>query len=384
MSDWVDAALAAIEERGRTRRLVAVVPRSAVEVETRGRRVRLFSSNDYLGLSCHPAVREAAAAAARDLGMGPRGAALVCGYTDLHEALESDLAALKETEAALVFPTGFMANLAALAALGGPETTIFSDELNHASIVDGCRLSKARIEIYRHADVDHLESLVRASSSRRRVIVTDTVFSMDGDLAPLAEIVEVKGRYGCVLVTDEAHATLVHGARGGGLSEALGLGDAVDLHVGTLSKAVGALGGYVASSARTKALLLNTARAYVYTTALPGPVVAAARAALAAAADGALRARLWERVADLERELGARLAGPIAPIPARDERAAVDASRALLDRGFHVTAIRPPTVPPGGSRLRVTVSAAHTAEDVADVAAALRTVTAGSTPRAAP
>jgi 8-amino-7-oxononanoate synthase len=375
---WVEEALAAIEERGRTRRLVPVVPRSAVEVEVAGRRVRLFSSNDYLGLSRHPEVCEAAAAAARERGMGPRAASLVCGYTDEHEALEADLARLKGTEAALLFPTGFMANLAALGATAGRDATIFSDELNHASIVDGCRLARARVEVYRHGDVEHLESLLAASTARRKVVVTDTVFSMEGDLAPLAEIVALRERHDFLLVTDEAHATLVFGPRGGGVAEALGVAWGVDLHVGTLSKAVGALGGYVASSARVRDLVLNTARPYVFTTALPAPVVAAARAALAVARrDAAIRERLWDRAGELGRALGRDLASPIAPIRIGDEARALAASRALLERGLHVTAIRPPTVPPGGSRLRVTVSAAHTARDVADLAEALRELDQG-------
>lgn len=307
--------------------------------------------------------------------MGPRGAALICGYTDEHAALEADLAALKQTEAALLFPTGFMANLAALSALGAADAHIFSDELNHASIVDGCRLARARVDVFRHADVAHLESLVRASTAARKIVVTDTVFSMEGDLAPLAELVELRRRYGFTLVTDEAHATLVLGRRGGGLSEALGLGEEVDVQVGTLSKAVGALGGYVATSGRMRQLLLNTARSYIFTTALPAPVVAAARAAIGvAAAEPELRASMWARADELGAALGRRLESPIAPIVVGDEGRAVAASRALLERGFHVTAIRPPTVPPGGSRLRVTVSAAHTASDVADLAAALGAV----------
>ena len=377
MSDWIDEALERIEAAGRTRRLVPAVaraagPRAAVEVEIAGRRVRVFSSNDYLGLSAHPEVREAAARAAREEGMGTRGASLICGYTEAHEALEAALAALKGAEAALLFPTGFMANLAAISAVADRETEVFSDELNHASIVDGCRLSRARVSVYRHGDVDHLESLVRASTAARRVVATDTVFSMEGDLAPLADLVELRRRYGLVLVADEAHATLVLGPRGGGLSEALGISGEIDLQVGTLSKAAGALGGFVASSERMKRLLVNTARPYIFTTALPLPVVAAARAALRVAAeDGSIRERLWARVADLGRGLGLALATPIAPVVVGDEARAVAASRALLERGFHVTAIRPPTVPPGGSRLRITVSAAHTAADVADLVSAL-------------
>ena len=195
---------------------------------------------------------------------------------------------------------------------------------------------------------------------------------MEGDLAPLAELVELRRRYGFVLVTDEAHATLVLGPRGGGLSDAVGVAGEIDLQVGTLSKAAGVLGGYIASSERMKRLLVNTARPYIFTTALPLPVVAAARAAIRVASeDASIRERLWARVAELGRGLGLSLATPIAPILVGDEARAVAASRALLDRGFHVTAIRPPTVPPGGSRLRITVSAAHSARDVADLVRAL-------------
>lgn len=375
MSGWVDDALDAIERAGRTRRLVAVSPRSAVEVEIGDRRVRLFSSNDYLGLSSHPEVREAAARAAVERGMGPRGASLICGYTDEHEALENELAALKDAEAALLFPTGFMANLAALGVAASRDAEIFSDELNHASIIDGCRLTRARVSVYRHGDLDHLESLLRASTASRRVVVTDTVFSMEGDLASLAGLVELRRKYGFLLVTDEAHATLVLGPRGGGLSDALGLAGEIDLQVGTLSKAVGALGGYVASSARMRELLLNTARSYVFTTALPIPVVAAARAAVRVAAeDASIRERLWRRVGELGEALGMELTSPIAPIVVGEEARAVAASRELMERGFHVTAIRPPTVPVGGSRLRVTVSAAHADGDVAELARALAEV----------
>lgn len=370
--DWVNEILSTIEANGRMRSTRAVVPKSAVDVEVDGRAVRLFSSNDYLGLSFHDEVRAAAAAAAQELGMGPRGAALICGYSDRHEALESDLAALKGVDAALLFPTGFMANLAALGAVATRESVVFSDELNHASIIDGCRLSRASVRVYRHRDLDHLESLLRACDASRKIIVTDTVFSMEGDLAPLADLVELKARYGAVLITDDAHATLIFGDRGGGLAEAAAVSDQIDLQVGTLSKAVGAQGGFIASSRRMRELLVNTARPYIFTTALPVPVVAAARAALdVATRDGVLRARLWRRVDDLGRALGLALVSPIAPIVIGDDACAVEASRALLERGFHVTAIRPPTVPVGQARLRVTVSAAHTAADVRDFARAL-------------
>jgi 8-amino-7-oxononanoate synthase len=368
---FVDAALEALESGGLLRHLVPVHPISPTEVEVDGRRVRLFSSNDYLGLSSHENVREAAAEAAR-LGLGPRGASLICGYTDLHEELELELASLKGTEAALVFPTGYMANVGVLTALGTPDATIFSDELNHASIVDGCRLSRARTEVFRHRDVDHLESLVSASKAYRKVIVTDSVFSMEGVLAPLADLVELKRRHGCVLVVDEAHATLVFGKGGGGVAEEVGVSEEIDFQIGTMSKAIGALGGYVATSARAREWLLNVARPFVFSTSLPTPIVAAALAALRVARHTPqLRERLWWRVAELSEALVRPLAAPIAPVRVGDEWRALEASRSLLDAGFHVTAIRPPSVPPGRSLLRVTLSAAHEYSDVSNLTLAL-------------
>ncbi len=372
MSRWVDRALSDLERKNRLRGLLPLSPRSAVHVEAAGRPVTLFSSNDYLGLSMHPTVREAAATAAAQWGMGPRGSALICGYTDAHAALEADLAALKGTEAALVFPTGYAANIGVLSALGSPQTEIFSDALNHASIIDGCRLARCPVQVYRHADMDHLEALLAASTASRKVIATDALFSMDGDAAPLRALAELKVRYDATLVVDEAHATLLYGATGAGLIEATGTGDSVDFQVGTLSKAVGAQGGFIACSRQRRTWLLNTARSYVFSTALPIPVIEAARAALDVAADGVVRGRLWDRVGELSDGLGRTLTSPIAPIILGEEAAALAAGRALLEAGIHATPIRPPTVPPGTCRLRVTVSAAHQTEDVAALVAALK------------
>lgn len=376
--DWIDAALEQIASRGRHRSLAPVTPRTAVEVDVNGRGVRLFSSNDYLGLSQHPAIRDAVARAVLESGMGPRGAALICGYTSEHEALEADLATLAGTEAALLLPSGFAANLGVVTALGGEDATVFSDALNHASIIDGCRLARAKVRVYRHADVDHLDALLAASTTPRRIVVTETLFSMDGDLAPLAGIVDVCERHGATLVTDEAHATLVFGSRGSGLAESLGLADRVDVHIGTLSKALGSQGGFVATSSRTREYLLNVARAYVFTTSPTLPVVIAAREAIrVAAGNPGLRAKLWENVQQLGESLGRSLSSQIAPLVIGDERDAVSASRSLLERGFHVTAIRPPTVPEGSSRLRIALSAAHSADDVAALSEALRETVVG-------
>ncbi len=375
---WLERSLSELADRDLLRELEPVEPESAVHVRSDGRRLVLFSSNDYLGLSFHPTLRRAAAGAALERGSGPRGSPLICGYTDAHRALERELAELKGTDDCLLFPTGFAANLAVLSSAGAEGTTIFSDELNHASIIDGCRLARRRgaeLEIYHHADADALDRALEASDADRKLIVTDTVFSMDGDLAPLDEIVRVKERHDALLVIDEAHATLVFGESGAGAAEHFGVSDQIEVQVGTLSKAVGALGGFAATSPDWKQWIYNRGRAYVYSTAPPLPVVEAARAGVRAAReDPSLRERLWSRVEQLGDRLGRDLESPVVPVVLGDEEKALEASRGLLDRGYHVIAIRPPTVPPGTSRLRVGLSAAHSEEDVAGLADALEEV----------
>eukprot|EP00741_Cyanophora_paradoxa_P004279 tig00000792_g4154.t1 len=395
-SAWVDGAVGKLEEARLLRDLRAIAPShcasghadaAAVRVRLAARPVEplvLFSSNDYLGLSTHPAVRDAAAEAVREYGMGPRGSALICGYSSLHQALERRLAQLKRTEEALLFPTGFAANMGALASLGGPDVAIFSDELNHASIVDGCRLAVklgATLRVYRHRDVRELARMLReerdSGRGRRLAIVSDSVFSMDGDLAPLAELSRLRSEFGALLIVDEAHSTLVFSDSPAGTAQH-GPGFLppfeADLRVGTLSKAAGCLGGFVACSAQWKRWLLNRGRAYVYSTSLPLPVVAGGIAAVdASEADGAaVRRRLWRRVAQFASETGLRLESPIVPIVVGDESRALSAAAALLEKGFHVVAIRPPTVPKGTCRLRIALSAAHSEQDVSRLAAALR------------
>ncbi|MFW5968872.1 MAG: aminotransferase class I/II-fold pyridoxal phosphate-dependent enzyme, partial [Persicimonas sp.] len=376
---WLEESLHALEGRDLLRRLEEVEPLDAVHVRAGGRDLTLFSSNDYLGLSHHERVRRAAAEASEEVGLGPRGSALVCGYTSHHRALEEELARLKGCEAALLCPTGFATNLAVLSSLGDSQTAIFSDELNHASIIDGCRLARRRgatLEVYPHTDVDALADLLEASEAERKVIVTDAVFSMDGDLAPLEELARLKEEYEALLVVDEAHATLVFGEEGGGVAEHFGLEEAVDIHVGTLSKAVGAHGGFVATSARWRRWILNRGRAFVFSTAQPVPVVEAARAAVRTVRDEpSIRRNLWARVDQLGARLGRDLESPIVPIVLGEEARALEASRRLFERGFHVTAIRPPTVPKGTSRLRVALSAAHTGRDVRRLADAIEELT---------
>jgi len=379
--DWLSARRAERARAGRSRSLRPIEPEDGFHAELDGRRMVLFSSNDYLGLSAHPRVKEAAAGTVSRHGMGPRGASLICGYTRDHAALERDLSGLAGTETALLFPTGFAANLSVLTAFSDADTAIFSDEKNHASIIDGCRLARqrgARVFVFRHADADHLDRLLGESDAARRLVVTDTVFSMDGDIAPLRDLVEVKARHGALLAIDEAHAMLVFGEGGGGVAEAAGVRSGIDLHVGTLGKAIGAHGGFVACGGRLREHLLNSGRAFIFSTALPRPVVAAARAALAVAREEPeVRGRLWSRVRAFGEAMGFEPRSPIFPIVMGDEERAVRAAENLLERGYHAPAIRPPTVASGSSRLRVTLSAAHSREELRGLIDALKACVGG-------
>ncbi len=362
----IRAELAQVVEEGRwrsPREFDAFGPAGALD----GASVVSFASNDYLGLSSHPAVVAGAHDALDHWGAGSGASRLVTGTRPIHSELERALADWKGTEAAVCFPTGFAANLGVLCALGGPEVRVLSDELNHASIIDGCRLSRSSVAVYRHGDLEHLKQLLGASTGPT-LVVTDTVFSMDGDVAPVDELASLCAHHGALLVLDEAHAVLGPHAPAP-TSAAPDGGDAVIVRVGTLSKTLGSLGGFVASSRDVVDLLVNRARSYIFSTALTPSDAGAALAAL-----GVLRsqegAALVARLADLvERTVGAGLAAPghpspIIPVVLGSETRALEASAALLTDGLWVPAIRPPTVPPGTSRLRVTLSAAHRDDDV--------------------
>ena len=377
---WIAGTNSSLAERKLLRDLRTFYPDSENGTRMRegdsAEKLVVFAANDYLGLSSHPAVRAAASAAAAAHGTGPRSSALVCGYTSQHAALETALAQLKGTEDALLFPTGFAANLAVLGALAtSSSTAIFSDELNHASIVDGARLASrgagAALHIYRHNDLGHLEALLHASAAPRKLIISDSLFSMDGDVADCTGLVALKARHGALLCLDEAHATLVFGQHGGGIAEAQGVGEDVDLHIGTLSKAFGAHGGFVGCSTPMKRLLLSRGRAGIYSTALPLPAVAAARSALTLATPE-LRRQLWARVEAFSRIAGVPAASPIVPIIIGSEADALDAAEAVRGDGFLVPAIRPPTVPAGTARLRVALSAEHELKDVEALAERVR------------
>ena len=350
---WVDDELATLRDEGRWRlhrTLDALGPAGTLD----GRPVVGFASNDYLGLSAHPAVVDGALQAARRWGTGATASRLVVGNRPVHEELEAELAHWKGTERALVLPSGYQANVAVLATLATRDVTVLSDELNHASIIDGIRLGRAQVHRYRHADADHVAELL-AGIEGRALVVTDSVFSMDGDVAPLDDLARLCAQHDALLVVDEAHSVLgpeVPVAEGCEL-----------LRVGTLSKVLGSQGGFVAGPGRYMDLFVNRARSHIFTTGLSPTDTGAALAALRLlrSEEGAA---LVARLRELVDRLRPGHPSPIVPIVVGPEEAALDAAAALLDRGLLVPAIRPPTVPPGTSRLRVTLCAAHTDEQV--------------------
>ncbi len=383
---WLDqlaGELERLEGQGLKRVTRAVQGAIGPEVVIDGRRLILAAANDYLGLAGDPEVIEAAVEAARSHGAGAGAARLISGTFDLDHRLEAELAGFKGTEAALVFSTGYLANLGVVTALTGPGDAIFSDQLNHASIVDGCRLSKAERFVFGHGDVDHLDRLLTEHGSRfrRRLIVTDGVFSMDGDLAPLPELASLARRHEAMLVVDDAHATGVIGPNGGGSLDHFGLKDDRIIQIGTMSKALGCLGGFAAGPAVVIDYLRNTARPFFYTTALPPAVLGAALKALDIVRR---RPERRERVLALARKLRAELTGqgwsvpvgetPIVPVIIGDSQDALAASARLNELGIMIPAIRPPTVAPGTARLRIALSAGHTDQHLARIVEAFRTL----------
>jgi 8-amino-7-oxononanoate synthase len=366
--DRVDRELDAIRAGGRWRVTRDVATSGAVTGVVDGREVVTFASNDYLGLTHHPAVVAAAHAALDRWGTGTGASRLVVGSRPVHAELEAELAGWKGADAALLFPTGFAANLGLLATLGGAGVTIVSDELNHASIVDGARLARAAVAVHRHRDLDHLGKLL-ADASGPALVVSDSAFSMDGDVADVAGLVERCAAHGALLVLDEAHAVL-----GPEVDPAAAVDAGVTvLRMGTLSKALGSLGGFVAGPRRYVDLLRNRARPFIFTTATTPADAAAGLAALRvvrSAEGAALVARLRGHVDRLRPSHPT----PIVPVVLGDEAAALAAADALLAEGLLVPAIRPPTVQPGTSRLRVALSAAHTDDQLGRLAAALRTL----------
>jgi 8-amino-7-oxononanoate synthase len=376
---WIDDELRTLSRQDLLREIPAPLARQGAIVECGGRRLVNFASNDYLGLASDQRLVSAAADACRTGGVGRGSSPIICGRSTLHAELERRLAEFEGTDAALVFPSGFAANAGVVPALADQGDAIYADALNHASLIDGCRLSRAQTHIYPHADVATLERLLEHGREyRRRLIVTDSLFSMDGDLAPLVEIADLARRHDAMLLVDEAHATGVFGQRGRGVAEALGADESVMLRVGTLSKALGAAGGFVCGSNAAIQWLANRARTYVFSTAHPAPVAAAALAALdIVVSEPGRRTTLLATAAKLRDDLKSRgwntlgSSSQIIPLVVGAPAAAVELSQALRERGYWLPAIRPPSVPEGQSLLRLSLTAAHMPDHVAGLLAAL-------------
>jgi 8-amino-7-oxononanoate synthase len=381
--DYLQRSLADLDTRHLRRRLrVSDLPTGPL-VRFGKKTLHNFASNDYLGLAAHPAVVAAALEATRSFGAGTGASRLVTGTQRPHQDLEEKLADFKQTPAALVFGSGYATSTGILQALATKDDVILLDKLSHACLVDGARLSGATLRPFHHNDVEHLEHHLRWARDKhpqaRIFIVTESVFSMDGDTAPLRDIVELKDQYNAILLLDEAHAVGVLGRGGRGLADELGLSHRIEVQIGTLGKALGSSGGYVAGSRALIDLLVNRARSFIFSTAAPAATAAAAGAALdlCAGPEGDQRRANLQELATL---LDPRPPAAIHPVILGTEEAALTASAQIAALGFHVPAIRPPTVPQGTARLRVSLSAAHDIETVRTLAAALRAVTAPPAP----
>lgn len=372
----IQQQLAALDARQMRRVLREIETASGPRVQFGGRDSLLLCSNNYLGLANHPQLIEASCRATRDFGAGSGASRLVCGSLSLHHRLEEALAHFKGSESALLFNSGYAANTGILQALYGPDDLIFSDELNHASIIDGCRLSGARVVVYPHNNLDALEELLdqeRRQRCGRWLIVSDGVFSMDGDLAPLPGLVALKERYDAWLMIDDAHGGGVLGAGGRGTAEHFGCLDKIDLHMGTFGKALGSYGAYLAARRVVSDLLVNRARSFIYSTSLPPGVAAANLAALElidSPVGAELRAQLESRrqlFAGRLSAAGLNLCGSqtqIVPILTGEPEPTMRVAAALLDQGIFISGIRPPTVPVGTCRLRATLMASHEPQDI--------------------
>ncbi len=375
---WIGEELGRLERQGLRRELLWRQGPQGPCVRLEGRELIHFGSNDYLGLAGDPRLVAAAIEAARREGWGSGASPLILGRSQTHQQLEEALARFEGTEDALVFPSGFAANLGAIAALVGPGDAVFADCNNHASLWDGCRLSRADVRAYAHGDWEQLDRLLARSPARRKLIVTDGLFSMDGDLAPLGELVRVAQRHAAMLLVDEAHATGVFGPQGRGTAEALGVEPHVSVRVGTLSKALGCAGGFVAGSRRLIQWLVHAARPYMFSTAGPAANAGAALAALdIVRREPHRRTHLLARATSLRQQLGAlgwnvgNSASQIIPLIVGEVDEALRLAHRLRQCGLFVPAIRPPTVPEGQARLRISLTAAHTDEMIAALVAAL-------------
>lgn len=369
--DFITDELNVLKESNLLREFRIIEGAQDPHVEIDGKVYLSFCSNNYLGLANNPLIKQAAIDAINRYGWGAGASRLVSGSMTLHQELEKKIAEFKGTEAALLFPTGYMANIGAICALVSREDIVIGDKLNHASIIDGCRQSSAKFRVYPHKDLNQLESLLQRSSSyRRRLVVTDSLFSMDGDIAPLQEIVALAKKYDAILMIDDAHAMGVFGGNGGGLVEHYNLEREIDIIMGSLSKAIGGIGGFIAGSKDLIEFLKNKARSFIYTTALPPAACAASIAGITLIReDKSLVNKLWENINHLRTRLSGfqnniTVESPVVSVIVGSSGDALDLSKKLYQKGILIPAIRPPTVPPGTSRLRVSLMATHTKDDI--------------------
>jgi 8-amino-7-oxononanoate synthase len=370
--------LSQLEKLHLLRRPMVIESYDGPRITVSGRSLLLMCSNDYLGLSGYPALREAAAKAMERYGFGSGASRLISGTSALHVELESRIAAFKGTESALLFNSGYAANTGIIPAIAGEGDVILSDSLNHASIIDGCRLSRANVVVYPHKDVDRIESALKKNrNAKRTLIVTDGVFSMEGDIAPLPELLLLAEKYGAILMVDDAHATGVLGKTGRGTAEHFGLAGRVHIQMGTLGKALGSFGAYAAGNRELIEYLMNRARSFIYSTALPPAVCAASLAAFdVVEREPELRETLWKNRDRFVHGLAAlgvvpgSSETPIVPVMLGESEKALKAADKLFEYGLYATAVRPPSVSKGAARIRVTVTAAHSSDDI-DTAVAL-------------
>lgn len=366
-----------IEEAGLLRRLREWEHPDARTVRLSGRELLNFSSNNYLGLAAHPRVRGAINLSS-DVAVGATASRLITGNHSAYERLEKEIATFKKAASALVFTSGYAAVLGTIPALVGPGDFIVMDKLCHACLVDGARLSGATLRIFPHNHLKRCKELLKNCHSKAEhhakiLLITESVFSMDGDLAPLSDLVELKKKYGAWLMIDEAHATGVLGTNGRGGAEHFGVENEIEISVGTLSKAIGCVGGFISGSQELREFLVNRARSFIYSTGLPSSICMAAAEAIGLACnDPSFRKKLWENIKLLKDKLGLQMQSPILPVLIGDERLCVEVAEKLRELGFMIPAVRYPTVARGKARLRISLSAAHTEEDITRLSQALQ------------
>ena len=381
--DFITQRLNELKEQGVYRKLPVLESPSGPRCIVNGKNVINLSSNNYLGLANHPRLREAGKKAIDKWGMGAGAVRTIIGTMSIHEELEEKLAKFKHVEAVLVFQSGFTANAGAIPGIVDKGDVIISDELNHASIIDDCRLSKADVVRYKHSDMEDLERVIKEVKDNYNIklIITDGVFSMDGDIAKIPEIVELAEKYGCLTYVDDAHSSGVLGKSGQGSAHHFGLSDRVDVQIGTLSKAIGVVGGYVAGRRNLIDWLNHRGRPFLFSTAAPPAVAAACIEAINILSESTeLTDRMWDNANHFKKKLNelgfntGKSETPITPVITGDDRKAVELSKRLFEEGVFAQAIVFPTVPKGGARVRTIVTAAHTKDDLDEAAAAFAKV----------